>query len=203
MPPQAAPGPAQPDDPFDLLNLPARFDLDRAAIQAAYLARVTDAHPDRAVSPTAAANPVAPDTDALSARLNRARETLADPERRADALVLRLHGPSRQQDRSLPDGFLMQMMEVREQIDAELATARASTGSTRVAEDDPTLAKWLDWADARRDEHIAAVKRILADIDGAIDQAARLRLARRELNAWRYIERLVEQLTGHEPMESA
>ena len=98
-------------DPFELLGLERRFDIDRRALQAAYLKRSAQLHPDR--FPEAADQAEAA---GRAARLNTARDMLADDERRADVLLRLLGGPAREEDKSLPDGFLMDIMEARQEI---------------------------------------------------------------------------------------
>lgn len=105
------------------------------------------------------------------AELNEAKRVLEDPERRANALLAKLGGPSKEEDRSLPEGFLMEMMEVREQMEEDGAAGRG---------------KWEEWAKERRGEAIEEV--------GAMFRERRLAEVRRRLNAWRYIERMMEQL---------
>lgn len=161
-------------DPFSTLGLPARFDLTPEDIRRAFLARSAALHPDRA-----GPDRTDDEEDVLNAAadLNRARETLADPEKRAEALLATLGGPSKEADKSLPPAFLMQIMETREAMEAELAA-----GGT------PARQKWRDWSRAERRRYAAEV--------GALFQATPPKLAdiRRALNAWRYIERLAEQL---------
>lgn len=157
-------------DLFDLLGLPPTFDLDSAELQRAYLSRSAAIHPDLAAGDAAAAR--------RAAALNQAKRTLEDPERRANALLARLGGPSKEQDRSLPPGFLMEIMEVREEIESG-------------GRNEPKRAKWEAWAAQRREEHI----RLISDLFGRkpVDVAG-LAAIRTQLNAWRYIERLIEQL---------
>lgn len=157
-------------DPFDALGLPARFDLADEEIERAYLARIARAHPDRAGGQTAD-----------SAALNRARTTLLDRERRGEALLRRLDGAEASADRSLPDGFLMEMMELRTEIDASIA-----------ARGDGARREWEAWAARRRDGHAASAGALFARAEAGDGSA--LRDLRRELNAWRYTERLIEQL---------
>lgn len=160
-------------DAFDILGLEPRFDLSSAAIQAAYLRRVASLHPDREG-----------DED-LAAGVNAARQALQDPEQRANALMTRLGGPGASEDRSLPEGFLPAVMALREELD----TARS-------AGDEASVAKGLAWAAAERDRHIASAGSLFAKAAAAAgpEQGALLRALRRELNAWRYIERLLEQI---------
>ncbi|MEZ6243561.1 MAG: DnaJ domain-containing protein [Phycisphaerales bacterium] len=173
-----APRHATHEDPFDALGLPPGFDTDPADVERAYLARAAAIHPD-----LAAPDPlVQADAARRSARLNAARETLLDPERRAVALLARLGGAPAADDRALPDGFLMEMMQTRVQIEEELDE-----------DADAARPRWLSWASDRRRERIDRVRDLFLARAQAPDPAI-LADIRRELNAWRYIERLVEQL---------
>ncbi|MBL8759003.1 MAG: hypothetical protein JNK35_11295 [Phycisphaerae bacterium] len=170
------------DDPFDTLGLPARFDLDRGAIEAAYLSRAAAAHPDRGGTEGV-------DFEATIARLNAARGTLLDAEKRARALLARLTAgeakitPGGAEDRALPPGFLEAMMEARERMEAE----RGQPGSAE---------RWEAWAEARRAGHVKEVGRLLAEAGARPvgGRAVALAAVRRELNAWRYVERMLEQI---------
>jgi molecular chaperone HscB len=163
------------------LNLPRRFDLDRAAIEKAYLARAAQVHPD-----IGANGPPFEDEamgDPAAAELNRARQDVADPEMRATVLLGLLGGPTKEQDRSLPDGFLMEMMDVREQMEA------AKASGDRVA-----LERWEQWAAAERESHIQSVGELFLGISSGEPKPAQLQAIRKRLNAWRYIERMLEQV---------
>lgn len=159
------------DDPFVLLGLPAGFDLDESEIEQAYLARVALQHPDL----------VSGDDEAASraAALNEARRTLLDPERRARAL-LRKHGGATKDD-SLPDGFLFEIMEVRSELEEA-----ASSG------DAEEIRKWSAWADARREEYLQHVGELFQSLTDPASED-QLGAIRTTLNAWRYIERMIEQ----------
>lgn len=175
-----SPGGARSPDAFDVLGMPARFDLDRAALQQAYLARSAVAHPD-----AGGAGDAEDDQAQAAARLNDAHATLLDPERRAGALLARLGGPSKEQDRTLPPGFLAGMMEVREELEA-----------ARAAGDAAGIARFEAWAEGERREWI---KRVGAGFAAAGagpggPTGAMLRELRAQLNAWRYIERMLENL---------
>lgn len=165
-----------PTDPFRLLGVPATFDLDLERLQAAYLAAMARLHPDAGGGDGAGER---------AAAINRARAVLADPESRADALVGLLGGPSRERDRSLPAGFLEEMMGVRMRMEESLG-----------AGEDPR--SWREWAAGRREEFARAAGEglALAASMQAGDPARAEALAgvRRSLNAWRYIERMIEQI---------
>ncbi|HEX8878320.1 MAG TPA: iron-sulfur cluster co-chaperone HscB C-terminal domain-containing protein [Phycisphaerales bacterium] len=149
-------------DPFAILSLPRRFDLADAAIRRAFLTKVQSAHPD-----------AGGDQD-IGATLTQARDTLLNPESRADALLLLLGGPAKDADKSLPPGFLMEIMETREALDAALA-------SKDIAE----LERLKAWATTERQNYIQTVAAAFA--------AGETKNLRTTLNAWRYIERMLEQ----------
>jgi molecular chaperone HscB len=164
-------------DPFTLLGLPRSFDIDPGVLQAAYLRRAAALHPDRLTDPLAQTH-----AQREAAALNDARAALADDEQRANVLLALLGGPAKDQDKSLPEGFLIEMMEVREAMDAALATGDA-------AERDR-----LDrWAREHRQAHVENVRAGFAGL-GAAPAPGQLAALRRELNAWRYIERMLQQL---------
>lgn len=168
------------DDPFDILGLPPTFDLDAETIRAAWLARCAHAHPD-ARPPGGGAHPDA-ETLRASAALNNARRTLEDPERRADALLLRLGGPSREQEKGLPPALLAAFMEAREALDE--AKAAGESGAIESSR---------EWAEGRRHAHIEEVRRKFQAMGNAPTPEA-LRAVRIELNAWRYATRMLEQI---------
>jgi molecular chaperone HscB len=166
-------------DPFALLGLPRSFDVDPRALQSAYLKRSAALHPDRFRDPLAQA-----EAQREAAALNDARAILADDEQRANTLLALLGGPAKEQDKSLPDGFLIEMLEVRQDMEAALASSDANE-----------RLRLERWARDRRAQHITAVRELFASIsepDAA--NAPRFAAIRQQLNAWRYIERMIEQL---------
>ncbi|MFG0259012.1 MAG: iron-sulfur cluster co-chaperone HscB C-terminal domain-containing protein [Phycisphaerales bacterium JB041] len=166
-------------DPFETLGLEPCFDLDEADIQRAYLARAAACHPDLVgADPERAA-----DAARLSAALNRARAVLADPEDRAHALLERLGGGTGDQ-RELPEGFLMEMMETRMEVEAAAESGDAAE-----------LHRWREWARTERSRYIERLGGMFADL-GAPPAPDAVQEIRRELNAWRYIERMLEQIRG-------
>lgn len=171
-----APAPA---DPFETLGLPARFDLDAAAVDRAYLARAAACHPDLAGGD--------PDKAAEAARrsalLNGAKAALLNPETRARALLDRLGGAPGS-ERDLPDGSLMEIMETR------MAVEEAAAGG-----DQAELARWRNWAAEQRRDYIDRVGNMFAVLGDSPSPEA-LSAIRRKLNAWRYIERMAEQIGG-------
>ena len=165
------------NDPFSVLGLPRSFDIDPRALQAAYFKRSGALHPDRFTDPIQQA-----EAARKAATINDARAVLADDEQRGNALLSLLGGPSKEQDKSLPEGFLPAIMEVREEMELVLAS-----------EDPQERARFEQWATTERQE---LKDRIAALFERAGTSAGQetLREIRRQLNAWRYIERLIEQL---------
>ena len=167
----------QDHDPFARLGLERRFDLDPAAVRTAYLRLTAKLHPDRISDPVAQA-----EAAEQAARVNAAYRTLLDDEARADALLVLYGGPRRDEEKTLPDGFLVEMMEIRQEMEEVLAGGSA--------EERKRLA---DAARAQRAAHVDAARSLLEQIDRAPNPDL-LRATRIELNAWRYVERMIEQL---------
>ncbi len=166
-------------NPFALLNLPIRFDLDAVAIERAYLAGLTRAHPD------AGGDHRTGDTSthgADAATLNKARKVLLDGEQRANALLEVLGGPAAADCKDLPDGFLMEMMTKRQTIEEEIE-----------AGEDDSRANWERWARSER-QHYSEQALALFEANTPEGTDEGLTQIRVLLNAWRYIERLIEQL---------
>ncbi len=160
-------------NPFALFDLPPRFDLDATDIERSYLSKLALAHPDMG------------DGDAQgpdAAELNRARATLLDGEQRAIALLEVLGGPSASACKDLPDGFLMEMMTRRQEIEEEIAKAG-----------DQSRTRWEAWARDERAQYAHQVGERFAAL-GEAPNSEKLVEIRVLLNAWRYIERLIEQL---------
>lgn len=170
------------DDPFAVLGLARLYRVDRGAVQRAYLARAAGVHPDVA---RGGGSEVEEGVEANAAALNRAKETIDDPEKRAVALLGLLARDANVRfeaadERALPPGFLMEMMDVRERMEAD----RGDTAK---------MAEWERWAEGRRAGHEANAARLF---DAAVvkPDAETLKAIRLELNAWRYVERMVEQM---------
>lgn len=157
-----------PIDPFRTLGLPQSMDLARAAIDAAYFARVATLHPDASMGEDG-------DSEAAMATLNLARATLADPERRAESLLTIQNPAMARTEIPLDPSFLMEFMEVREAADEAIQSG-----------DGEALTRWSDWVVAQRADLLASTSRAFASGDH--------RVVRSLLNQWRYVERLAEKL---------
>ena len=100
---------------FELFDVPARFEQDRAQLDVRWKALQREAHPDRFAAEGAAAQRVAMQ---WSVRINEAYQRLKDPLKRA-AYLCELQGAHVQAENNtaMPAAFLMQQMEWRENLD--------------------------------------------------------------------------------------
>jgi molecular chaperone HscB len=154
--------PMTSDDHFERLGLPRRFSVNPADLERHYLERSRETHPDFASG----------DEDA-SAALNEAYATLKDPFRRAEHLLQLQGGPSAKDDKSLPPAFLMEMLELREAIEA----AKGSPDSGRI-----------------EGELLKRTESLAASLEAMFDSAAPPAAIRRELNCVRYLNGLLRDL---------
>lgn len=170
--------PTEDRDAFDTLGLDPDPRLTRAAIERAYLVRIAAVHPDHGVSQASSDDDA---THQRAAMLNHAKRALQSAEVRANLVLARLGGPSAEQLKDLPEGWLASIMQTRMAMEEELA------------EGDPeAVERWRAWAE---DERRGRFERVAAMLDAAAAQdSVDLRAVRIELNAWRYIERLAEQI---------
>ncbi len=100
---------------FELFHLPISYDLDRAALDAAYREVQSRVHPDKFVQASDAEKRVAMQ---WATQANEAYQTLKDPIKRATYLC-NMHGVDLQTESNtaMPATFLMQQMEWREAFD--------------------------------------------------------------------------------------
>ena len=168
-----------PPNPYEILGLKPSFSITPTQIQHAYLQKLSTTHPD--LGPTSGHTQLDP------AALNQARDTLQSDEARANLMLHLLNGPS-PTDKSLPDNFLMEMMQLRTQIEEELAPQSEDASEAR--------ARWQSWANDERTNTIATITTLFESLPAAdASSASDIKLQiRTRLNAWRYTERLIEQL---------
>ncbi|XAL99495.1 hypothetical protein OT109_18185 [Phycisphaeraceae bacterium D3-23] len=165
------------DDPFGFLGIEPTFELDAAALQARFLAESSRCHPDRFADPLAQADAA----DRMS-RVTQAHRVLRDPESRARALLVLRGGsatPGDDNAKALPPDLLMEVMEVRESLDDAIAS-----------EDTAAIEKHRAWAEAERAGRLKKIASLFEQ-PASEKNAAALRL---ELNALRYIVRMLEQM---------
>jgi molecular chaperone HscB len=111
-------------DAFELLGLPARFDLDAQVIERAFFERSKELHPDRYASAPAAERVAAL---SKSRALNDAYLVLKKPVGRAEYLLER-HGVTIGDNERLDPAEIMKVLEARE----ELAEARQADDTAKL-----------------------------------------------------------------------
>lgn len=165
--------------PFEVLGFAPGFAVDEREVRRRLTRFSRLVHPDF----FAAAEPAVRErAERNSARLNLAFDVVADAQRRADWLVVHLGGPTEESDRSMPKAFLMEVLEWNELLEEARA---ASAADPRIE----TLAAELA---ARR---AAGLDRIAELLDPLPEPGSpRLRTARSELNALRYLDRALREI---------
>lgn len=158
-------------DDFSLMNLPRRFALDTAALDAQWKALQAQVHPDRHASEGAAAQRQAMQ---WAVRVNEAYQRLKDPMSRA-AYLCELAGEAIDAERNtaMPPAFLMQQMAWREQ------------------------AEEADGADALADLHdevLAERRRRIGQLGALIDEKQDCKSAAAQVRALMFIERFAAEL---------
>lgn len=164
-------------DPFAVLGIEPRFDLDPAQLEARFRERSREVHPDRFAGASAGTRAAAL---VQTRALNDAYQVLRKPQRRAEHLLGR-HGIAIDDRERLDPGFLMEILERRE----ELAEARAAGELERVN----LLAADMR---ARQRAIVEGLTRHFAALDGG-DDAAVLAAIKHDLITMRYVGRYVDE----------
>lgn len=100
-------------DPFALFDLPLSFTIDAAALERSFLVKARAAHPDFHASDSESQDRASEE----ASKINEAYAILKTPIRRAEYLLERLGGPTSAEVRDMPPDFLMEVMELREEIE--------------------------------------------------------------------------------------
>jgi DnaJ-domain-containing protein 1 len=119
-----------------------------------------------------------------SARLNDAYATLLDPARRTEWILTDRGAPSAQAERTMPQSFLMQVLEWNETLDS----ARETQGAARTS----ALQSLLTELSPQREALLVRLGSLLDPLPAPGSPA--LLAARRELNALAYLDRALAQI---------
>jgi molecular chaperone HscB len=172
-------------DPFELLGIDARFDLDPSQLEKRHRDLSRALHPDRYVG-----SPAAERRQALNKAIevNEAWRVLRDPIQRAEALCARLEMPidSSSYPPARPE-FLMEMMELREALaEAKAAGDLSAVEKLRgsVEEKEATCLSDLEAAFAK----LETAKLTGLPPEGLVTRLSELRYFRRFLEEARAIE---------------
>ncbi|MFN0207459.1 MAG: Fe-S protein assembly co-chaperone HscB [Planctomycetota bacterium] len=99
---------------FSRLGISLGFDILNSDVEMRYLVLARGLHPDQFAQRPKPERDLA---EILSAQLNDSYKTLSDPIRRGEYLLELLGGPSRDQDKRTPKAFLVEMLELNEEIE--------------------------------------------------------------------------------------
>jgi molecular chaperone HscB len=148
------------DDDFTLFGVPARFEQERAQLDARWKALQSSAHPDRYAAEGASAQRAAMQ---WAVRINEAYRRLKDPIARATELCEMNGAPIEAQDNTaMPAQFLIEQMQWRESLDeAETADAVHALADSVAEREREMLAELADLIDRKRD-WAAAVQEVRA-----------------------------------------
>ncbi len=169
-------------DPYAVLGLPRGFAVDAAALEARHRDLTRLLHPDRHAAAGAAGRRLALEK---MIQVNDAFRILKDPVRRATWLLAQEGvdlGEGAKAQEHLPEGFLLEVMELRE----ELAEARLGKDTTRIH----ALAARVKGERARSLEALAAAFGRKATKD-----------AGEHVAALRYWDRFLEEVAAFEDEE--
>jgi molecular chaperone HscB len=172
---------AQELDHFTFFGLSRRFDIDEEALQKRFIAIIRDIHPDfhGHSSPEFQALAVR-----LSAQANEAYKVLMDPLLRAEYLLQQAGGPDSTENKGVPDGFLPQIMMLREEIE-----------EAKVNDDKEELQALAGQIGQRYESLAARIAELAMLVAESPDAQTRERL-RVNLNAMTYIRNLREQVAS-------
>ena len=140
---------------FELFDIPPRFALDRAALDARWRALQGEVHPDKFAIDGPAAQRVAMQ---WAVRVNEAYQRLKDPVKRA-AYLCELNGApiEAENNTAMPAAFLMQQMEWREALDDAATLPQVEALADEVsAHGQAALAELQTTLDERHDYAVAA-----------------------------------------------
>ena len=166
-------------DPFTVLGLEPRFDLDPATLEARFRERSREVHPDRQPN----ASPAERAQAMIRTRaLNDAYQVLRRPQSRAEHLLARA-GLAIGDHEQLDPAFLMEILELREELAAarargdlpevgRLAAAMKTRQQALLAELAPLFAAGDPGALARAKAHLITLRyvaRYLEECDAALD----------------------------------
>ena len=169
-------------DHFSLLSLQRRFDLDEAELQRTYKRLMAECHPDRFGQSSEAERAAAADR---AAAITDAYSVLCRPYQRATHLLELLGAPLTEEDGTsggaalLGPEFLMEVMELREELEAR-----------------PAAPRLLELRDQNRGE----AERLGAGLAAAF-AAAELDEARQLAAQLQYVQRVADEISEQLPHE--
>jgi molecular chaperone HscB len=163
--------------PFAILGWVPTDEIDARELHKRLLRFSRLTHPDYFAAASPAVRALA---ESNSARLNEARDILADDARRADWFVRNLGGPDENGERQMPKEFLLEVLEWNEVLEEAQAAGPSAATTAHLDELEQELR-------AQRAETIDSIRARLTPLPAR--GAPSLRDIRRDLNAVRYLDR--------------
>lgn len=163
-------------DVFEVLGLKRAFTVNAKEVQERFIALSAANHPDRYTDPLDQA-----DAAERASVINDAKRVVSDPMLRALALLeLLAPGAAKADTNALPPGFLMEVMEIREGIE-----------EAKEEGDKAKLEQMKGAAEREFKERMEVMGGLLDKACAGADAQA-VAGARLELNALRYVKRMIE-----------
>jgi len=166
--------------PYEALGLPVSFQVDPDLLEERYQQLTVELHPDFYAT---ASKREQRQSELASALLNRAYETLRGAVSRANDLLPRLANGVALDERQLPPGFLMEMFELQESLDDLLDSGTPE----EIAQTRTDLTE-------RHTTLMAGLGAHFADAEASATPDT-LQTLQTDLNAERYLRRLLERLS--------
>lgn len=163
-------------DYFELLGLPRQFDLNLQDVEANYLRRSRDNHPDYHQNSSSLDQQTSLQ---IASRLNEAYRILKEPFSRAEYLLTRLGGPPVSEVKEMPQEFLSETLELRMQLE-ELKDLKDQAG-----------------LDQLENDLLQRKKKMLQEVGKLFGESSvgdHLRTIRQKLNALKYVQGLIRDL---------
>ena len=168
--------------PFQLFGLEPSWSVDAADLKKRLLRYSRICHPDFFAT---AQDEIRELAESNSALLNEAYEVLSDDFARANWFVGELGGPSEQDERQMPQAFLMEVLEWNETLEEARANPGDASGDSNLEE----LARSLG------SERGESMNQIAMHLEPLPDRGApSLTEVRKLLNAVRYVDRALGEI---------
>jgi Fe-S protein assembly co-chaperone HscB len=171
-------------DHYRVFGLARSAVIDPEELTARLVALSRRLHPDRASDPGAKSRAIL-----QVAKVNEAYAVLADPVRRRDYLLGLLGGPRASEHKDVSDGFLEEMMDLRDELEEVLSSGDA--GKIRAFGDRLRARR-----DAAEEPLEAEFGRLVAMVPDAAGRDELLRGMRERLNESAYFRSLLRDLAG-------
>ena len=166
--------------PFELLNLPVSFDVDQKLLHKRMIELAAANHPDRFDDPLDQA-----DAAEQSAAINQAYRQLKSPQSQAQLLLDILGQGTSRDEKALPPNLLMEMMEIREEMEEAIDS-----------DDQTTLDRLRTWAQEQQATYLESLTTQLsqAQVGEGQPKPEIIQTAQISLNCLRYMDRMLEQM---------